>query len=246
MGRRVRRAYNAEVRRAVIPVVAGTRPTARPPSVLDLHIPHGGAQQPKRKTGGRAVGVPNKPRPWLAPPIVIAAIPDVLPRWFVLQSHPSAERLAAHELTRSGFRCYLPLIADRKRDPVVRSLWHRVLSIRFPSYCFFELNAGDPWVPVLHAAGVRKILLTGRGKPAPVPVGEVARHMEDDNRLCDLTHSLLPSFSAGAMVIIEAGALAGHGGVVANCNGLVTTVEVELFSRPMQVRVSRGDVSLVA
>ena len=98
----------------------------------------------------------------------------------------------------------------------------------------------------MHAPGVRKILLTSNGRPAPVPTAEVARHMADDARLCDLTNAAMPAFQPGVIVSIEAGALSGHTGIVSECNGMVTTIEVELFARPMLVRLSRADAALAA
>lgn len=196
---------------------------------------HGGA---RANSGGLRHPCGGRPRK------IVASPPQESwtgPRWVVYQTFPQAERLAAHELTREGYRTYLPLIADRRRDPVIKSLWHRVLVSRFPGYGFVELGPTDPWLPVKKTSGVSAVLLTA-GKPAPVPIGEVERHMADDEELCDLARDEMPELIAGTSVRIEGGAYIGHSGIVLACNGLVTIIDVEMFGRPVPAKIARSMV----
>jgi transcription antitermination factor NusG len=200
---------------------------------------HGG---PRANSGGLR---PGAGRPWKIPDEPIAIIPHGL-RWCVYQSQPQAERRAAEEITRAGYRGYMPLIAVRKQDPVIRSMYHKVLLTRFPGYGFLELGPTDRWrEPFQDMAGRPRILLGADGRPARIPVGELERHMLDDDRLCDLARETMPAFKARDRVIILDGALASHEGDVLECDGLVTTVEVMMFRRPMPYRLDRAAVEAV-
>src|SRR5882672_2996490 len=131
--------------------------------------------------GGRRPGTggpqPGSGRP--RKPVIVVPPPRTMtgpPRWFVYQCHPQAERLATHEITLAGYRAYLPLIATRRRDRVIPTMFHRVLVTRFPGYGFVELAPHDPWVPICDMPGVVAILRGGDGRPCPVRSGEVELH----------------------------------------------------------------------
>jgi transcription antitermination factor NusG len=186
---------------------------------------------------------PGAGRPWKIPdePVIASGL-----RWCVYQSQPQAERRAAEEITRAGYRGYMPLIAVRKQDAVIRSLYHKVLLTRFPGYGFLELSPTDRWrEPFQDMAGKPRILLGADGRPARLPVGELERHMLDDDRLCDLTRGTMPPFKVGDRVFILEGAFSSHEGTVQDCDGLVTTVEVVIFNRPMPYRMDRAAVEAV-
>jgi transcription antitermination factor NusG len=193
---------------------------AQPETTESIKFGHGGARI--------GAGRPRK-----LPPIE----PWIGPRWCVYQTHPQAERLAAHELSRSGYRVYLPLISVRRRDPVIRSMFRMVLVPRFPGYGFVELDPRDPWIPVRETAGVRQVLLTSSGRPAPVGTGEIELHQTDDAKLCDL--KLDTCLEPGTRVRVEEGAFTSFPGTVVECDGMVTMIEVEIFGRSSPVRLAR-------
>jgi transcription antitermination factor NusG len=200
---------------------------------------HGG---PRANSGGLR---PGAGRPWKIPDEPIAIIPHGL-RWCVYQSQPQAERRAAEEITRAGYRGYMPLIAVRKQDPVIRSMYHKVLLTRFPGYGFLELGPTDRWrEPFQDMAGRPRILLGADGRPARIPVGELERHMLDDDRLCDLTRGTMPPLKVGTRVIVLEGALTSFEGDVKECDGLSTLVDVFMFGRIMAVRLDRAAVEAV-
>jgi hypothetical protein len=156
---------------------------------------HGG---PRANAGGAR---PGAGRPYkIQPPPVIS----VEPRWCVYQTHPQAERIAAEDLTRIGYRGYAPLIAVRRQDRVIRSLFHKLRVPRFPGYGFVQLAPGDPWQPILEADGVSRLLRDVYGRPARLPVGSIEAHMLDDERLCDLTRETMPTMRKGVRVTILA------------------------------------------
>jgi transcription antitermination factor NusG len=205
---------------------------------------HGG---PRANSGGpreNSGGVrPGAGRPWKTPeaPVII----PTRSRWCVYQTHPQAERLAAEDLTRTGYHGYAPLIAVRRQDAVIRSLFHKIRVPRFPGYGFVELGPGDPWLPILEATGVARLLRGLDGRPACIPAGELERHMADDDRLCDLARETMTPFTAGDRVLILEGAFFGHEGSVIECDGLCTMVELMMFRRPMPYRADRASVEAV-
>ena len=117
---------------------------------------------------------------------------------------------------------------------------------RFSGYAFVELAPTDPWLPVRDTAGVARVLLTSTSRPAPVAIGEVERHMAEDETLCDLSPEVMPSFEAGTRVTIEAGAMSGFSGTVVECDGLVTTVALTMFGREVQARLARTTLTKMA
>jgi transcription antitermination factor NusG len=211
---------------------------------ISSKMPHGGARANSGGSRPNSGGArPGAGRPWKthADPIVL----PIGPRWCVYQTHPQAERRAAEDLTRSGYHGYAPLIAVRRQDAVLRSMFHKVRVARFPGYGFVELGQGEPWLPILEAAGVFGILRGIDGRPARLPVGEIERHMLDDERLCDLQRETMPPIPIGARVTILAGAFTSFEGSVVEDDGLVTMVELEMFGRLIPVRLDRASVEAV-
>jgi transcription antitermination factor NusG len=95
-------------------------------------------------------------------------------RWHVVYTHPQAERRATQHLAEQGYTAYLPMIAVRRRDNVIRSLLHRVEIPLFPRYAFVQFDAmRDPWMPIMHTLGVRSLLCRPDGTPEPCRAGAV-------------------------------------------------------------------------
>ena len=112
---------------------------------------------PRQNSGGARPGAGRKPA---AQPVAEIADPAWTgPRWCVVLTWPQAERSAAYELCRAGYSAYLPMIAIRRRDPVLTSLWHKVLVPRLPGYLFALLDPRDPWAPILHLWHLIRLLL---------------------------------------------------------------------------------------
>jgi transcription antitermination factor NusG len=207
--------------------IGGLAPcVAQPDSGESIKFGHGGA----RIGAGRPRKLPPL-EPWTGP------------RWCVYQTHPQAERLAAHELSRAGYRSYLPLIAVKRRDPVIPTMFHKVLVTRFRGYGFVELGPAQPWIPIREAAGVLRVLLTNSGRPAPVRFGDIEWQMAQDDKLCDLKADVLPEFDPGIRVRVEDGPFTSFSGTVIECDGMVTLVEVEMFGRLIPVRLARTMVA---
>lgn len=95
-------------------------------------------------------------------------------RWHVVYTHPQAERRATQHLTEQGYETYLPLVAVKRRDPVVRSMLHDVQEPLFSRYAFVRFDPScDPWQPIISTLGVRNLLRRADGIPEPCRQGAV-------------------------------------------------------------------------
>lgn len=85
----------------------------------------------------------------------------VEPRWACVRTHPQAERWAQANLNRLGYRTWLPIITYRRRDRVVRTLWHDEEAPAFGPYVFLRHTPGSPTTPIRYAPGVMALLKSG-------------------------------------------------------------------------------------
>jgi transcription antitermination factor NusG len=76
--------------------------------------------------------------------------------WIVVHSYPQAEAWAALNLERRGYHAYLPMMTVRRRDRVLRSMWHHVETPLFPRYLFVRFPGH--WVPIRYTPGVYRIV----------------------------------------------------------------------------------------
>jgi transcriptional antiterminator RfaH len=107
-----------------------------------------------------------------APPTPSGSRPG--PRWFVVSTYPQAERRALDHLQQQGYQAYLPLCTIRRRDRVLRTLFHPVEVPLFPSYAFVNFDPQhDPWRPIVNTLGVYALLRRPDGIPNPVARGAV-------------------------------------------------------------------------
>lgn len=164
--------------------------------------------------------------------------------WSVFSTKPQAERLATSELTRAGYRAYLPLIAIRRRDPVIPSQFHIVRVPMFSGYGFVQIDG--PWVPIRYTQGVRDLLMGMDFKPARVSTSIVERLQAEDAERCQLEDVPLPELDKDTPVLIVAGALSDHKGRVVACDGARVKVEASLFGRLVPVWLDRAAVEVVS
>jgi transcription antitermination factor NusG len=184
--------------------------------------------------GGRRPGAGRKPKP-----IAIPTYAPDLQHWCVVAYWGQAEISATRELTRQGYETYTPLVAIRRLDPVIRTLWHTVRVPWLPGYGFIRLTHTESRVPILETRGVREILLRPDGRAGMVRDAVIEDMRRDDDARLLLPPEAGPVLPVGATVRIEAGALLGHAGWVLECDGVRTRVEVTVFGRPTPVWLDR-------
>ena len=197
----------------------------------------------RANSGGARPGAGRKPK---IAPIIIAPLG---PRWYVIETHPSAERQVAYELARQGWRGYLPLTAVRRRDRVLPTMMHTEHVPLFRGIVFVEIDRdGKTWGTILsQIPGVRGIIKGAGGLISPVqPADFIAKLMTMDAERLNLTSVANPPRKVGERVTIGAGSLASFQGMVMACDGLTTTVNVEMFGRLVAVEVAWGHVEIAA
>ncbi|HEY4202620.1 MAG TPA: transcription termination/antitermination NusG family protein [Devosiaceae bacterium] len=96
--------------------------------------------------------------------------------WYIVHTNPQAERKAAAEIRRCGFRAYLPKAAREFRHHRTKQL----LIKRYPAlvgYLFMRFPEGEPnWYALRQCQGVRGVLYSD-GKPYRVDRALVAEIM---------------------------------------------------------------------
>lgn len=200
---------------------------------------------PRANSGGARPGAGRKPTTPRQAEIVTKPIGL---RWYVVETHPQAERRAVYDLARQGWRAYLPLIAVRVRDRVMPTMIHKDFRPLFAGFVFCEFDRDSlTWGTIReYCNGVRGIIRQpGSDKPAPLPPQWIERLMAGDAERLELAATVNPARSQGDKVVISVGPMTALPGVVASCDGLTTTVDVELFGRTVQVSMGWDQVEAV-
>jgi transcriptional antiterminator RfaH len=154
--------------------------------------------------------------------------------WAVCYTNPQAERWAETGLRRQGYTTFLPLIAVRRRDRVLRSLWHTVEVPIFSRYLFIRFNhRAESWSPIRDTPGVRDLIRIG----AEVQYAPEAAVSALEAAIAErATHGPeTTQWAPGAPVALLAGALRGHPAVVLSTHGEHATLAVLLFGALRQV-----------
>jgi transcriptional antiterminator RfaH len=178
-----------------------------------------------------------------APPTPSGSRPG--PRWFVVSTYPQAERRALDHLEQQGYQAYLPLCTIRRRDRVLRTLFHPVEVPLFPSYAFVSFDPQhDPWRPIVNTLGVYALLRRPDGIPNPVARGSV----EALQALDELRRYIAPpgaSWASGMPCSPAMGTpFAGHPAVVVSVDREIAQIALVLFGELRTVSIAVG--SLVA
>lgn len=164
-------------------------------------------------------------------------------RWFVIQTHPQAERLAARELADIGYTAFLPMVSVRRTDPVVRTMSHIVTTPLFVGYLFIQ---GDPdskvWRPARYCPGVKRLFSTPDLRPIPVERGKVEKiQAEADDRMIVRG---LPGIVAGSELLVTHGPFANLDGICLWSDDMRVKVLVAIFGRDTEVMMARASVEV--
>jgi transcription antitermination factor NusG len=161
-------------------------------------------------------------------------------RWYVVQTQPHREHLAAEHLVKQGFEAFLP--RQRKTVRHARRLSERLVSY-FPGYMFVRLDLGaQRWRSVNGTIGVRGLIM-GADRPAAAPVGLVETLQERaDARGC---LAAPPAYALGDRVRLLSGPLADLVGELDRFEGSARVrILVELVGGVVPVTVGNDEVVL--
>ena len=159
------------------------------------------------------------------------------PAWFVVQSHHQAERWACANLQRRGYRTFLPLLAVRRRDRVIRSLYHTVEVPLFSPYLFIHFDARSGWTPIWNTPGVARLLMAD-GKPAPCPERAVEAIQAGEGLRRTLTPPEALWRPGAACRLAGGGAFDGHDAVVTAVHNDRALVALLMLGHLREVQVS--------
>jgi len=105
--------------------------------------------------------------------------------WFLAQYKPNSHRIAERNLTRQGFRTFLPMQEETKR---VRGKFATRLRPLFQGYLFVALDPRQGgWRAINSTYGITRLVSLGQ-EPTPVPLDLVSQLM----LRCDASGQLLP------------------------------------------------------
>ena len=125
-------------------------------------------------------------------------------RWYVAQTHARSELNALSNLTRQGFRAYVPQYLKRRRHARRTETVKRPL---FPGYLFVLIDVERMrWRAIRSTVGVRSLICNGES-PLPVPTGVVEdiRSREDQTGVIPIKEPV--PFQKGETVRITHGAI---------------------------------------
>lgn len=194
----------------------------------------------KSSWGGRRPGA-GRPRKAPAPLYATDA-----PQWRVFATFGQAEISAARELARQGYETYLPLIAIRRRDAVIKSQWHEVRVPLFPSYGFIRLTQHESREPIAATRGVRELLHRPDGRLSLVADRIVDRLRDGEEARLRLPKEHGSVLAVGDVVTIGDGPFTGFPAVVEECDGVRSKVQAEVFGRMTSIWIDRIALELVA
>ncbi|TPG53258.1 hypothetical protein EAH89_17215 [Roseomonas nepalensis] len=161
------------------------------------------------------------------------------PRWFCLQSHLGAERLAAREAREQNFTIFVPSgIFYRGRRFVAAPL--------VPRYLFAAFDPETaPWRRLMHTRGVHRLFLNG-DRPAPARRGTVEKILDHVEAALAPTTGPVAEYSSGDKVQIQRGPYAGFTPYVQWADAAKVGLRLRMFGREVDVEMLSEDVRLVA
>ena len=157
-------------------------------------------------------------------------------RWAVARTKSQGEHWARINLARLGYEVFLPTCTVRRRDRVVRSMFHSVEVPLFRSYLFVQHEPGTSWRGIRSAPGVASIVCAGH-QIRYAAVGAVEA-LQETEQLRRTPATLKQRFRPGSACRLNTGPLKGHEAVVAEIDGDTAVVTVMLFGELRRVVLS--------
>ena len=161
--------------------------------------------------------------------------------WYLVYTKPKGEKTAHENLTRQGYKTYLPLITISKRR---RGRYVSLIESMFSRYLFIQLNqTTDNWAPIRSTLGVASMVRFS-GYPAKVPAEliEMLRKSEDEIGLQQVATEEL---KAGNCVQIIEGPMTGLNGIYqAQTSADRAVILLDMVGKHTRVMVDRHHLQL--
>ncbi len=162
--------------------------------------------------------------------------------WYLLYTKPQGERLALENLTRQGYRAYLPMLRARRRR---ERRYYDVVVPMFPRYLFLQLSdQNEDWGPIRSTIGVANMVrFASHAAVVPGALVDALRKREDaDGVQCLPEVKLKP----GDRVRIRDGAMAGYEAIFEASSGKERVVLLlELADRSARIEAPLTGIEVV-
>lgn len=160
-------------------------------------------------------------------------------RWYLVYAKPRQETVARLNLERQGYRVYLPLVRQPRRQ---KGRTIAIIAPMFPRYLFVRLDQEThDWGPIRSTFGVVSIVRFGQvSAVVPDDLVELLRKREDNEGI-----QVLPveQYRRGARVRITEGGFAGYEGLfVARSARDRVTVLLQVLGRDTRASVDIGAI----
>ncbi len=166
--------------------------------------------------------------------------------WFCVQSHRQAERWADENLRQQGYETLFPTHDVRVRDRVTRTMTHIVERPYLPGYLFVRFDRDrDPWGPICHTRGVKRLFVSADHRPVPVPSDYIDRLIADAPSRRILRADAGAEDLTGERLRISEGAFAEYEGLCAAGEKERVRVFITLMGREVAVDVDRRIVEKI-
>lgn len=154
--------------------------------------------------------------------------------WYLVQTKPRQEELAAENLTRQHYIVYLPYLAFNKR---INKKYQEVTEPMFPRYLFIKLShTCDDWGPIRSTRGVSDMVRFG-GVPAKVPEGLVLL-LQQKERAMKNREAPVIDFKIGDHVFISDGVLQGYQGIISETSKKKrVTILLEIMGKATKIDI---------
>lgn len=152
--------------------------------------------------------------------------------WYLVHTKPRQEAVAALNLQRQGYPCYLPMLT---LDKLRRSRIATVTEPMFPRYLFVQLDSAPnarSWAPIRSTLGVTQLVHFGN-RPARVDDALIGMIREREH-----SGPPAPGYQAGDKVVVTAGPFAGVEAIFESADAQRRCmILIEILSRPVPLSV---------
>lgn len=151
--------------------------------------------------------------------------------WACAGIRPNAARIAQRNLLRQGYRAFLPLMRETRRQA---NRFVEVTTPVFPGYVFIALAADERWTPINSTLGITRLVsFRHDGCPALLPagfMGDLLDRCDDDGRV-----AALPELTVASPAKLACGPLQG---IIGKVTRLKSRERVELLMTLFQREVT--------
>lgn len=152
--------------------------------------------------------------------------------WYLLQSKPKQEQVAALNLENQGYKCYLPMMQTER---IRRGKEFAISLPMFSRYLFIALQIGDQaksWFPIRSTLGVTGLVYFG-DQPA-----KVEKELIEQMRQHADTKPPEPLFNEGERVVVSDGPYQGIKAVFQAADGNQRAIILlELLSKQVTMKI---------